>query len=129
MLLLTIVSPNCRVASQIPTLCEVGRKEERETFDGKVGGEPLPYVVVSLSFHFSFWEGRFQVVVSLGFLFGQPFHTFSPLMSLLTSKGQRKLYIHVTTLVEKHIVSIRGILPSAISYCLASARDFIAQFP
>jgi len=45
LLILTIVSPNCRVASQIPTLCEVGRKEERETLDGKVGEEPLPYSI------------------------------------------------------------------------------------
>jgi hypothetical protein len=35
----------------------------------------------------------------------------------------------VTTLAEKHIVSIRGILPRAISCRLASTRDFIAQFP
>jgi hypothetical protein len=34
-----------QVASQIPTLCEVGRKEERETLDGKVGEEPLPYSI------------------------------------------------------------------------------------
>ncbi len=118
MLLLTIVSPNCRVASQIPTLCEVGRKEERETFDGKVGGEPLPYVVVSLSFHFSFWEGG--GVTRLLIWSTIPYFFISYVS--LTSKGQRKLYIHVTTLVEKHIVSIRSILPSTISYCLASAR-------
>jgi hypothetical protein len=89
----------------------------------------FPYVVVSLSFHFSFWEGRLQVVVSLGFFIWLTIPYFFTSYVSLTSKGQRKLYIHVTTLAEKHIVSIRGILPSAISYCLASARDFIAQFP
>lgn len=89
----------------------------------------FPYVVVSLSFHFSFWEGRLQVVVSLGFFIWLTIPYFFTSYVSLTSKGQRRLYIHVTTLVEKHIVSIRGILPSAISYCLASVRDFIAQFP
>ncbi len=109
-----------------PTLCEVGRKEERETFDGKVGGEPLS-LCCCFTF-FSFWEGRLQVVVSLGFFIWLTIPYFFTSYVSLTSKGQRKLYIHVTTLAEKHIVSIRGILPSAISYCLASARDFIAQF-
>ncbi len=50
-------------------------------------------------------------------------------LCLFNFKGTKEAYIHVTTLTEKHIVSTRGILPSAISYCLASARDFIVQFP